>query len=108
MNETKIIEAIKVFGTPVWEAARLKVYITAGFLGISTACSIVLLVWGIKWWNAEVEKDYRSKDKIVSGEAWFVLALGVGLGLALVLALLHQAILLGFATDLYVYKELLP
>jgi hypothetical protein len=108
MDETKIIEAIKVFGTPVWEAARVKIYVTVGFLGISTAALIVLMIWGVRLWHKEVQKDFISKDKPIHNDAWFILIILVSLGFALIFCLVYEAILRGYATDLYVYKELLP
>ena len=105
MDEAKIIEAIQTFGTPVWEATRLRVKL-AGFFGLLV---FPITVWiSIKLdrlWSKELIKE-KEKGVVEHTDAWMIRI--VGWLIAIVSIILWEGTMRFFATDYYAYKALLP
>ncbi len=114
MDETKIIEAIQQFGTPVWEATRIKIKLLAvsGFVGsgVVAFCLIQGLIrWKASWEKRLLEGTHCSKceaedPSCVRVVYWVILSVFVS---AFFLTFFEGAFR-WFATDYYAYKALLP
>lgn len=114
MDETKIIEAIQQFGTPVWEATRLKVKLIAVTIFVGAGGVAYFMVWSlIKWyrvwqdWLMEAGKCTKcNKEDPTAVKMVFYMLLA--LFVFLMGAMLSEGLYRWMAVDHYAYKALLP
>ena len=113
VDEKAIIEAIKHFGTPVWEAARIYVWLEAvGLLALSGLVLFLFIGGLLKWkrvWEQRVLDDSvcdscKKPDETDGIIIFYVLSIFFGLAFAIFIGAAVPRI---FAVDFYAFRELL-